>query len=134
MLSATSIVFVSAAMNDVRHQLSPRDRVELLCWLTCGSLGNYYLNESWPAPVFFVQASRKWLDRHKRQADWLTVARLTAIAQRLAMQNVGYVNADWALDAVEEILESDDLNYESALVVRVFDDCRRALADKRLAD
>ena len=35
---------------------------------------------------------------------------------------------------VEEILESDDLNYESVLVSRVFDDCRRALADKRIAD
>ena len=121
-------------MNDVRHQLSPRDRIELLCWLTCGSLGNYYLNESWPTPAFFVQAAHKWLDRHKRQADWLVVARLSAIAERVATQHVGCVNADWALDAVEEILESDDLNYESVLVSRVFDDCRRALADKRMAD
>jgi len=121
-------------MNDARHRLTPRDRVELLCWLTCGSLGNYYLNESWPTPAFYVQASSKWLERHQRHADWLSVAKLSAIADGLARQNAGHVNADWALDAVEEILESDDLNYESALVARVFDDCRRALADKRLAD
>ena len=59
----------SVAMSDVRHRLSPRDRVELLCWLTCGSLGAYYLNESWPNAAFHVEAAHKWLDRHGREAD-----------------------------------------------------------------
>ena len=44
-------------MNDVSRILSARDRVELLCWLTCGSLGAYYLNGDWPAASFHVQAA-----------------------------------------------------------------------------
>jgi hypothetical protein len=44
------------------------------------------------------------------------------------------VDADWARDAVEEILDSDDLNFQSELVLRVLDECKRALADKRPAD
>jgi hypothetical protein len=128
------IIFVSAAMNDVRHHLSPSDRIELLCWLTCGSLGAYYLNESWPAAAFHVEAAHKWLDRHKRQADWLSIAKLSAIARELAIKHAAFVDADWARDAVEEILDSDDLNYRSKLVIQVVADCRRALADKRPAD
>lgn len=121
-------------MNDVRHNLGPNDRVELLCWLTCGSLGAYYLNGSWPTSAFQVQAAHKWLDRHKRQAEWLAIARLSAIAADLAQRHSELVDADWARDAVEEILDSDDLNYQSELVLRVLDECRRALADKRPAD
>ena len=71
-------------MSDVRLHLSPRDRVELLCWLTCGSLGAYYLNETWPEPAFHVQAAHKWLDRHLREADWLSVAKLSALALEIA--------------------------------------------------
>ena len=130
----TSIIFVSSAMNDVRHNLSPTDRVELLCWLTCGSLGAYYLNGSWPTAAFHVQAAHKWLDRHKRQAEWLAIAKLSAIAADLAQRHSELVDADWARDAVEEILDSDDLNYQSELVLRVLDECKRALADKRPAD
>jgi hypothetical protein len=130
----TSIIFVSSAMNDVRHNLSPTDRVELLCWLTCGSLGAYYLNGSWPNAAFHVQAAHKWLDRHKRQAEWLAIAKLSAIAADLAQRHSELVDADWARDAVEEILDSDDLNYQSELVLRVLDECKRALADKRPAD
>lgn len=129
-----SIIFVSSAMNDVRHNLSPTDRVELLCWLTCGSLGAYYLNGSWPTSAFHVQAAHKWLDRHKRQAEWLAIAKLSAIAADLAQRHSELVDADWARDAVEEILDSDDLNYQSELVLRVLDECKRALADKRPAD
>ena len=53
-------------MSDVRHLLSQRDRVELLCWLTCGSLSAWYLNETCPTPSFHVEAAHKWLDRHGR--------------------------------------------------------------------
>jgi hypothetical protein len=132
--SAKSIIFVSAAMNDVRHHLTPTDRVDLLCWLSCGSLGAYFLNGTWPAAAFHVQAARRWLDRHKRQADWLAVARLSATACEVAQRHSALVDADWARDAVEEILDSDDLNYQSELVQRVLRDCRQALADKRQAD
>ncbi|MFC5431809.1 hypothetical protein [Paraburkholderia sp.] len=121
-------------MSDVRHRLSPRDRVELLCWLTCGSLGAYYLNESWPNAAFHVQAAHKWLDRHSREADWLAVARLTAIAQEIAQQHAWFVDAAWARDAVEEILDTDDLNYQAKLVLQVLKDCEHALADRRPAD
>ncbi|MDE1184238.1 hypothetical protein [Paraburkholderia sp.] len=121
-------------MDEVRHHLSPRDRVELLCWLTCGNLGAYYLNESWPSADFHVQAAHKWLDRHKRQAEWLTVARLSAIAQDIARQHAGFVDAVWARDAVEEILDTDDLDYQATLVREVLGDCRLALEEKRQAD
>jgi len=121
-------------MSDVRHHLSPRDRVELLCWLTCGSLGAYYLNESWPDASFHVQAAHKWLDRRMREADWLSIARLSALALDIARQHARFVDAEWARDAVEEILDTEDLNLEARLVRQVLVDCQRALADKRLAD
>ncbi|HEY1996666.1 hypothetical protein [Paraburkholderia sp.] len=121
-------------MSDVRLHLSPRDRVELLCWLTCGNLGAYYLNESWPEAAFQVQAAHKWLDRHSREADWLSIAKLSALAQDIAQQHACFVDAAWARDAVEEILDTDDLNFQARLVVQVLTDCQRALADKRIAD
>ncbi|CAN0621199.1 conserved protein of unknown function [Burkholderia multivorans] len=129
-----SMNFVSAAMTDARPILSSRDRLELLCWLTCGNLGAYYLNESWPDASFEVQAAHRWLDRHHRHADWLTIAKLSAIAQDIAKRHAGFVDASWARDAVEEIVDTDDLNYEAKLVQWVFDDCCKALADNRLAD
>jgi hypothetical protein len=121
-------------MSDVRHQLSPRDRVELLCWLTCGSLGAWYLNGTWPDASFHVQAAHKWLDRRMRDADWLGIARLSALALDIARQHAWFVDAEWARDAVEEILDTDDLNLQARLVQQVLADCERALADKRAAD
>ncbi|WP_133650981.1 hypothetical protein [Paraburkholderia flava] len=121
-------------MSDVRHHLSPRDRTELLCWLTCGSLGAFYLNESWPDASFHVQAAHKWLDRHRCEADWLSVARLSALALEIARQHAWFIDAAWARDAVEEILDTDDLNFEARLVVQVLADCERALAEKRPND
>lgn len=121
-------------MSEVRHHLSPRDRVELLCWLTCGSLGSWYLNEAWPTPSFHVEAAHKWLDRHQRVADWLSVARLSALALDIARQHASFVDTEWARDAVEEILDTDDLDSQARLVLAVFGDCQRALADKRIAD
>ena len=121
-------------MSDVRLHLSPRDRVELLCWLTCGSLGAYYLNEIWPEPAFHVQAAHKWLDRHLREADWLSVAKLSALALEIAGRHARFVEAEWARDAVEEILDTDDLNFQARLVTQVLADCQHALADKRIAD
>jgi hypothetical protein len=121
-------------MSDVRQHLSPRDRVELLCWLTCGSLGAYYLNESWPNAAFHVEAAHKWLDRHGREADWLAVAKLAALAVDIARQHAWFIEAAWARDAVEEIIDTDDLNYQARLVMQVLKDCEWALADKRAAD
>lgn len=121
-------------MNDVRLSLSLSDRVELLCWLACGSLGAFYLNGGWPNAGFHVQAAHKWLDKHKRHADWLAIARLAFMAHELALNRAELVDADWARDAVEEILDSDDLNYRSELVSRIYEDCKRALSDKRRAD
>jgi hypothetical protein len=121
-------------MNEVPRTLSARDRAELLCWLTCGSLGAFYLNGDWPAASFHVQAAHKWLDRHQRLADWLTVAKLAAIARDLASRHCTLLESDWARDAVEELLDSEDLNYQSDVVRQVFDDCRRALAPKHMPE
>lgn len=85
----------------------------------------YYLNGDWPAAAFHVQAARKWLDRHQRQADWVTLAKLAVIAREIASHHCALLEADWARDAVEEILDSEDLNYQSDVVRQVFDDCRR---------
>ncbi len=130
--SRTSLV--NAAMNEVPRTLSARDRVELLCWLTCGSLGAYYLNGDWPAPSFHVEAARKWLDRHKREADWLAIAKLSAIARDLAARHCAILESDWAREAVEEILDSEDLNFNSGVVRPILEDCRRALAEKRVPE
>ena len=121
-------------MSDVRQYLSPTDRVELLCWLTCGSLGAYYLNEEWPQPSFHVQAAHKWLDRRMRDADWLSIAKLSVLALDIARRHAGFIDADWAREAVEEMLDTDDLNFQARLVKQVFGDCQRALADNRIAD
>ncbi|AOJ76261.1 hypothetical protein [Burkholderia ubonensis] len=121
-------------MTDARPTLGSHDRLELLCWLTCGNLGAYYLNEAWPDSAFQVQAAHRWLDRHHRMADWLAIAKLSALAQDIAKRHAGFVDAAWARDAVEEIVDTDDLDYRAKLVQRVYDDCCKALADKRLAD
>jgi hypothetical protein len=121
-------------MSDVRHTLSPRDRLELLCWLTCGNLGAWYLNATWPDASFHVQTAHKWLDRRQRHADWLDIAKLSALALDIARQHAGFVDALWARDAVEEIIDTDDLNLQARLAVQVYGDCQRALADKRIAD
>jgi hypothetical protein len=122
------------AMSDVHHNLTQHDRVELLCWLTIGNLGAFYLNESWPSAPFQVQAAHKWLDRHLREADWLCIAKLAAVALDIAKKHANFVDAAWARDAVEEIIDSDDLDRQSRLVALVLDDCRAALADRRIAD
>ncbi|MBB5442439.1 MULTISPECIES: hypothetical protein [unclassified Paraburkholderia] len=121
-------------MSDVRQHLSPRDRLELLCWLTCGSLGAYYLNEDWPDAAFHVQSAHKWLDRRAREADWLCVAKLSATAVEIARRHARFVDTDWARDAVEEILDTDELDPQARLVRQVLADCQSALADKRIAD
>ncbi|AOK30827.1 hypothetical protein WS67_02515 [Burkholderia singularis] len=121
-------------MSDLRHHLNQQDRVELLCWLCVGNLGAYYLNESWPGAAFQVQSAHKWLDRHAREADWLSLAKLSLIALDIAKRHADFVNASWARDAVEEIIDTDDLNFESRLALLVLDDCRAALADRRIAD
>jgi hypothetical protein len=133
-LTGTQITAASVAMSDVRHHLSPRDRLELLCWLTCGCLGAYYLNEDWPDAAFHVQAAHKWLDYRSREADWLSIARLSATALEIARRHAKFVDADWARDAVEEILDTDELDPQARLVRQVLADCQNALADKRLAD
>ncbi|MBN3816072.1 hypothetical protein G3N57_05355 [Paraburkholderia sp. Se-20369] len=121
-------------MTDACPTLSSHDRLELLCWLTCGNLGAYYLNEAWPDAAFQVQAAHRWLDRHHRAADWLSIAKLSALAQDIAKRHAGFVDAAWARDAVEEIVDTDDLNYQARLVQWVYEDCCKALADQRLAD
>jgi hypothetical protein len=129
-----SMPFVSAAMTDASRTLGSQDRLELLCWLTCGNLGAFYLNECWPDAAFQVQAAHRWLDRHRRQSDWLALAKLAALAQDIAKRHASFVDASWARDAVEEIVDTDDLDYRAKLVQRVYEDCCKALADKRLAD
>ena len=62
------------------------------------------------------------------------IARLSAIALDIAQRHASFVEADWARDAVEEILDTDELDAQARLVVTVLGDCERALADKRLAD
>jgi len=121
-------------MNDVSHPLSHQDRIELLCWLTCGILGAFYLNETWPTADFHVQAAHKWLNRHSRHADWLAISKLAVVAREIAERHAGFVSAEWARDAVEEILDTDDLNYEARLVVKIIHDCELALADRRMRD
>ncbi len=121
-------------MSDVYPNLTQHDRVELLCWLTIGNLGAFYLNESWPAATFQVQAAHKWLERHHRDADWLAIAKLAATALDIAQKHAGFVETPWARDAVEEIIDSEDLDTQSRLVSLVMDDCRAALADRRIAD
>ncbi|WP_186156443.1 hypothetical protein [Burkholderia gladioli] len=121
-------------MSDVHPNLTQHDRVELLCWLTVGNLGAFYLNESWPAASFQVQAAHKWLDRHLREADWLCIAKLAAIALDIARKHGDFVEKAWARDAVEEIIDTEELDTQSRLVALVMEDCRAALADRRVAD
>ncbi|KAF1051225.1 MAG: hypothetical protein GAK41_01380 [Burkholderia gladioli] len=121
-------------MSDLHPNLTQHDRVELLCWLTIGNLGAFYLNESWPSASFQVQAAHKWLDRHQRDADWLCIAKLAATALDIAKRHADFVETAWARDAVEEIIDSEDLDTQSRLVALVMGDCRAALADRRPAD
>jgi hypothetical protein len=49
---------------------------------------------------------------------------------QLAQLHREVVDCEWVRDAVEEIVNGDDLNYDSALVRRIYDDCQRALAHR----
>ena len=53
-------------MDEANQSMDRQDCAQLLCWLTCGCLGAYYLDGTWPGPAFHVRAARKWLDRHRR--------------------------------------------------------------------
>jgi hypothetical protein len=110
------------------YELDREDLARLLCWLTCGCLGAYYLEGTWPGAKFQVEAAHRWLDRHRRSCNWLTTAKLSAIALRLAQSYREVVDSPQARDAIEEIVTADDLNYDSTLVKRIYDDCQVALA------
>ncbi|MDR5759916.1 hypothetical protein [Caballeronia sp. LZ035] len=117
-------------MSHVRYPLGPDDRVHLLCWLTCGFLGAFYLDGDWPDPSFQVRAAHRWLDRHHRAADWIETARLSVTAQALASRLSNLLDNDTARDDVERILDSEELDYENALVQRIYHECRATLANK----
>jgi hypothetical protein len=121
----------AAIMSQVRYPLGPEDRVHLLCWLTCGFLGAYYLDGDWPEPSFQVRAAHRWLDRHQRAADWIETARLSVEAQALAARFAVLLDNEAARSDVERILEGEDLDYDSALVQRIYHECRAALSGKR---
>jgi hypothetical protein len=118
-------------MSQVRFPLGPDDRVHLLCWLTCGFLGAYYLDGAWPDPSFQVRAAHRWLDRHHRAADWFETARLSVLAQTLAARLSSTLDTEAGKLAVEKILECEDLDYDSALVQRVYRECYTRLGDKK---
>lgn len=118
-------------MNQVRYPLGPDDRVHLLCWLTCGFLGAYYIEGAWPDISFQVRAAHRWLERHHRAADWIETAKLSVAAQALAARFSTMLDADASRGDIERILEGEDLDYESALVQRVYQECRAQLTSGR---
>jgi hypothetical protein len=118
-------------MSQVRYPLGPDDRVHLLCWLTCGLLGAYYIEGDWPDASFQVRAAHRWLDRHHRAAEWIETARLSAAAQALAARFSTTLDADASRGDIERILEGEDLDYESALVKRVYHECWVELTSRR---
>jgi hypothetical protein len=114
-------------MSQVRYPLGPDDRVHLLCWLTCGFLGAYYLDGAWPDVPFQVRAAHRWLDKHHRAADWIETARLSVLAQALAARLAASLEKDARQCGIERVLEGEELDYESALVQRVYYECRLKL-------
>ncbi|RDT03488.1 hypothetical protein DWU95_11350 [Burkholderia contaminans] len=106
----------------------------MVCWPRWCTRAACDPTGAWRDAAFQVQAAHRWLDRHHRQADWLAVAKLAALGQDIAKRHAGFVDASWARDAVEEIVDTDDLDYRAKLVQWVYEDCCKALADKRLAD
>jgi hypothetical protein len=117
-------------MSQVRYPLGPDDRVHLLCWLTCGFLGAYYLDGVWPDTAFQVRAAHRWLDRHHRAAEWLETARLSVAAQALAARLCTMLETESGKRGIQRILEADDLDYESTLVQRVYRECWTQLGDR----
>lgn len=113
------------------YDLDRENLARLLCWLTCGCLGAYYLEGAWPGAEFQVEAAHRWLDRHRCSADWLTTAKLSATALQLAECHREVVDSPWMRDAIEEIVTAEDLNYDSTLVKRIYDDCQRILDPQR---
>jgi hypothetical protein len=118
-------------MSQVRYPLGPDDRVHLLCWLTCGFLGAFYLEGEWPEPSFQVRAAHRWLDNHNRAADWIETAKLSVTAQALASRFCPLLDTEAGRSAIEKIIEGDDLDYESELVQRIFHACVVQLTDRR---
>jgi hypothetical protein len=121
-------------MSHVRYPLGPDDRVHLLCWLTCGFLGACYLDGAWPDVPFQVRAAHRWLDRHHRAADWLETAKLSVLAQALAARLAASLEKDARKCGIERVLEGEELDYGSALVQRVYDECRVKLGVRKLPE
>ena len=128
---ARAAVSGDANMSQVRYPIGPDDRVHLLCWLTCEFLGAYYLEGAWPEPPFRVHAAHRWLDRHHRAAEWIETARLSVAAQALAARFAAMLDSDAARGDIERILEGEELDYESALVQRIYHECWIELSSRR---
>jgi hypothetical protein len=118
-------------MSQVRYPLGPDDRVHLMCWLTCGFLGAYFIEGDWPDTSFQVRAAHRWLDRHHRAADWIETARLSVAAQALAARFAALLDRDATRGDIERIIEGEDLDYESALVQRIYHECWTELSNRR---
>jgi hypothetical protein len=118
-------------MSQVRYPLAPDDRVHLLCWLTCGFLGAYYLDGVWPDTAFQVRAAHRWLDRHHRAADWFETARLSVAAQALAVRMCSMLQTEAGKNGIEKILKGEDLDYETALVRQVYHECCMQLGERK---
>jgi hypothetical protein len=118
-------------MSQVRYPLGPDDRVHLLCWLTCGFLGAYYLDGRWPDTAFQVRAAHRWLDRHHRAAEWIETARLSVLAQALATRLAATLASEAGKRGIQRILEAEDLDYESTLVQRIYRECWTQLGDRK---
>ncbi|KIG03247.1 hypothetical protein AWB72_02819 [Caballeronia concitans] len=121
----------AAIMSQVRYPLGPDDRVHLLCWLTCGFLGAYYLEGAWPDPSFQVRAAHRWLERHQRAADWIETAKLSVKAQALASRFSSMLDTDAGRRVIEQIIEGDELDYDSVLVQRIHSACVIELTERR---
>jgi hypothetical protein len=110
--------------------LSARDRVDLLCRLTCAHLGEYLLSAAWPGPAFNVQVAASWLNRHCRKADWLEVAQLSFIAQQVAQGHISNLDSASACRIIEAVLETKYQGVRPPLVESIHNSCKVTLAQK----
>jgi hypothetical protein len=93
-------------------------------------LGHHLLHAAWPADAFNVQVAAKWLNRHRRKADWLEVAQLSFIAQQVAQGRASNMDGASSYRIMEAVLEIRSQGDESAFVASIRNSCVVALAEK----
>lgn len=98
----------------------------LLCYLVVSALASHALTKTWRVE-HVVESVRIWLARNMMSASWLDRLMLGQLALRLSREHLAASGVVLQSDAFALFTNELGLNYQSALVGRIWQRCRDAL-------